>query len=205
MSDASNSPVSTAQPGNPPRRMVMKGAAWSLPVFAATAVSPLAAASAAQAIVSTLGSAVATPSTVANGGSVNVGFWSAGLRIIGIVGPPWDAGVFTADLSLVARYAITGVTIGGVPVTSTGGSYVSPSGQVWTVVAIDLADNIFVLETHSAITVDATNGASQDFFIPSIVFSGTYTGNSVNSGRVIMDVSAANVSGGAIPGVRFGA
>ncbi|HMR49668.1 MAG TPA: hypothetical protein PKE40_10590 [Arachnia sp.] len=203
MSDGTTVAPLTEKPGHPHRRSVVKGMAWSLPVVAATTVSPLAAASADQALVNTLGQGGASPSNGPTGGTVNVTFSNSGLQITNIVGAPWDAGVFTAELLIVNNFTITGVSIDGTPITSAGGSFTA-GGLVWTVVDIDLASKVLALQTVGPVTVDAANGASQNFFIPTIVFTGTYTGTSFNSGRVTFDVAAANVSGGSTPGVRFG-
>lgn len=187
------------------RRSVVKAAAWAAPVVAVAAAAPMAAASAEQAFVQSFGSGTASPTNVATGGSLGVGFSNSGMQIRGITGAPWSAGVFTAELSIVENFTPTAVSINGNPVTSTGGSFTSATGQVWTVTAIDLANNVLVLKTTDPITVDVANGPSQQFTIPTIDFTGTYTGSVKNSGRVILDVSAASVSGAALPGVRFGA
>ena len=175
------------------RRTIVKGAAWSVPVIAAAAATPFAAASAKQAHLN-----AQTGGTISadNAAGTASGTLNGSVGLINVVGGPWETGVLSGSYTGTGPWNTFLVTKpDGTPFVQ--GETIVAGGVVWTVASIQSdADGTWQIDftaPSQSVSSDAV------FSLPAAIFQGTFTpGVPNNRNRVggTVTVGAANVNNG---------
>lgn len=176
-----------------PRRTVLKGAAWSVPVIAAATAVPMASASAATAVLrAQAGGAIdVNPDAKTATGT----FSGSGISIANVKNGPWETGELSGSYigaGIWDEFVITKPD--GTPFVA--GEVISHGGVAWTVTEVESDE----FGTWSVYFTAPSQSVSADvlFLLPPAIYSGSWSGTPTKRNPVAANVSVTvvNVNGG---------
>lgn len=178
-----------------PRRTIIKGAAWSLPVIAAAAAVPAHAASTGPASQAQLSAQVGGSITADDNAKTATGTLNGGVVITNVKNGPWETGALTGKYIGSGQWTSFAITKpDGQPFVS--GETIVAGGVSWTVTQVVTdADGTWEIDFAGP---SQTVSADTIFSLPAAVFSGAWTGTPTTRNPVAgtVSVAAANINNG---------